>query len=315
MLAVADAPKILAVLATLACTPHAQTSGSGDASTTEAAATVQDGQASREDGSFDAAAQSDPVDAEPPAAETPRITAVLTKWNDAHVAHDAAAFGSIYAAQVYFYGQKISSSDAAARKGAAFAKAKDYAQSVRDVVVHKRGDRWVARFTKSSTSGGKTTEYPSVVYVDAQDRVTAEMDALAPQWCHTNPQLVVPPFTINEAQAEAHLLRAYTVGGHPVPVGPDSQPFVQELTCPDPTECASGETRNEAPPDDDRDPPCYFLVRLGVAFPETQKHLGGNGHQWFDLGSWVDGATNVLWWQDALSDASQLWRRDPKAPK
>ena len=243
------------------------------------------------------------VEAPPPAA----VTAVVTKWNDAHVAHDAAALRALYASRVYFYDVVLDAAAAAARKKAAFAKANDYTQSVSDLHVHERGDRWVAKFTKRSTSAGKTAEQASVLYI-AGDRITAEMDALGDKWCYANPRLVVPPFTIDEAQAEAHALRARKLG----PAGPDHIPFVQQLTCPDPTECPSGETRSKPPSDDDRDPPCYFITRIGIAFPETAKKIGGNGHQWLDMGSWVDGVSDVFWFQDWESDASDAWHRDPK---
>lgn len=250
-----------------------------------------------------------PPDAEVEAPPPARVTAVITKWNDAH---DAAALRSIYADRVFFYGVTLGAADAAARKQAAFSKASGYTQTLRDVHVHERGDRWVAKFTKRSTSGGKTTDQESVLYI-VGDRVTAEIDALEPKWCYANQHLVVPPFTIDEAQAEAHALRAHTWKGERLHApGPDYVPFVQELTCPDPTECPSGETRSKPPSDDDRDPPCYFITRIGIGFPETAKEIGGNGHQWLDMGSWVDGVTDVLWFQDWLSDAGDEWHRDPK---
>lgn len=256
-----------------------------------------------------------PETAAPVPEDTSHIDAIVTKWNAAHVAHDAAALRSLYGERVYFYGQMLAAADAAARKEAAFSKSKDYAQSVDAVSAKKRGDRWVVDFTKRAISAGRTTDYPSVLYVDARDRITLEMDKLDSQWCHANDQQIVPPFTINEAQAEAHMLRAHTIGGSVVVSGPDSRPFVQQLTCPDPTECASGESRTGPPSRDvDHDPTmaCFFLVRLGVYHPQSQKITGGTGHDWFDLGSWVDGVTNVLWFQDVLGDASDVWQRDPR---
>jgi hypothetical protein len=142
--------------------------------------------------------------------------------------------------------------------------------------------------------------------------VSAELDSHKSSWCFDNSQLVVPPFTLIETQAEAHGLRAHTLGGGHIVRTRDSIPFVQELTCPDPTECPSGETRDGPPSDDDRNPPCFFLVRIGISHPESVKVTGGTGHDWLDMGSWVDGVTNVFWWQDALSDASDDWLRDPK---
>ena len=175
-----------------------------------------------------------PETAAPVPEDTSHIDAIVTKWNAAHVAHDAAALRSLYGERVYFYGQMLAAADAAARKEAAFSKSKDYAQSVDAVSAKKRGDRWVVDFTKRAISAGRTTDYPSVLYVDARDRITLEMDKLDSQWCHANDQQIVPPFTINEAQAEAHMLRAHTIGGSVVVSGPDSRPFVQQLTCPDP---------------------------------------------------------------------------------
>jgi len=260
----------------------------------------------------DASSAESTVDAEVEAPPPAHVTAVVTKWNDAHVAHDVGALRAVYADRVFFYGVMLDGAAAAERKRAAFAAARDYTQTLADVHVRERGDRWVAKFTKRSTASGKTRDQASVLYI-ASDRVTAEMDAFDTEWCYANPQLVVPPFTIGEARAEAHALRAHTFKGAPLHAkGPDYIPFVQELTCPDPTECPSGETRTGPPSENERTPPCFFIARIGIGFPETAKVIGGNGHQWLDMGSWVDGATDVLWFQDWLSDAGDEWHRDPK---
>ncbi len=230
------------------------------------------------------------------------------------MAHDAVALGSLYAESVYFYGQRMPAAEAAKRKRAAFARSKDYTQTVRDLTAGLHGDRWVAEFVKTSTTSGKATDYPSAIYIEAHGLITAEMDKLSESWCKDDPQLVVPPLTLSEAQAESHLLRAHTVKGKVLSTSGGARPFVQVHGCPRPTECPSGEQR-AAPPDETRAAQsCFFGVRLGSFSSESVKRVGGNGTDWFDETSWVDGVTNVLWYQDWLSDDADLWRRDPKSP-
>ncbi len=199
-----------------------------------------------------------------------RIAAIVARWNDAHVAHDAVALGSLYADHLYFYGMTLSRSLAVARQQTAFAQSPAYTQSVRDLVTKKRGERWVVRFTK--TSNGK--DYPSVLYIDPSGLVSAEMDALGPDWCHVNDKLVVPPFTISQSQAAAHTFHAHTLAGRTIREGPDSVLDYQRLQCPDPTECDPSTPRTGPPGDNDPAARCYFFVRMAGPWWKRRDEYG-----------------------------------------
>jgi hypothetical protein len=94
--------------------------------------------------------------AAPPAPES-----VLGKWNAAHNAHDANALRDVYAPTVVFYGASLSNDECVRRKQAAFAASPDYGQSIRDTKV----DGSTVRFVKTSTTKGKSTDYPSALVV------------------------------------------------------------------------------------------------------------------------------------------------------
>jgi hypothetical protein len=136
---------------------------------------------------------------------TPREA--VEEWNRAHVTHDPKALASIYAPHVKFYGQTLTNKQCVAAKNAAFAKSPDYSQSIRDVEVHDDG---VVTFTKTSTSRGKSNDYPAVIVV-TNGLVTAETDKITEanltaqaaknaSWCSDEAK-VIPPFVISAAQA------------------------------------------------------------------------------------------------------------------
>jgi hypothetical protein len=241
------------------------------------------------------------------------VPPIVTQWNDAHVARDANALQTLYADTVYFYGKSVPRAECVKRKAAAFAKAPDYSQAVRDVVATQRGDRLVIAFVKASTTGGKTTDFPSVLYVDAQGHITAEMDKpVNDTWClgpTGENSVVIPPFTISAAQAAAHLLHSRYVK-NPKLVGGNATPDATMYRCPDPTECPSGVVRS-GPPRTKEEESCYFNVRLGVSDPGFAKLGNGRTHQWLDLETWIDGASNVHWYQDIFSDTPDVWQSDP----
>lgn len=96
---------------------------------------------------------------QPPCSSTLAAPPALEQWNAAHNAHDAKALGALYAPSVVFYGVTLTNEECVRRKQAAFAASPDYAQSIRDV----RTDGTTVRFVKTSTSNGKSTDYPSVL--------------------------------------------------------------------------------------------------------------------------------------------------------
>jgi hypothetical protein len=114
----------------------------------------------------------------------------LKKWNDAHVNHDSKALEAVYAPTIRFYGQQLSASECVKRKAAAFAKSPDYSQTIRNVAFVQQGGGYLLRFTKTSTSHGKSTDYPSFIVVVA-DRVTEESDDLTDESLRAQATLAV----------------------------------------------------------------------------------------------------------------------------
>jgi len=258
--------------------------------------------------SGDAGGDGDATAASAPVPQPP----IVTRWNDAHVAHDAIALQTLYAETVYFYGKSFPRAECVKRKADAFAKTPDYTQAIRDVVTTQRGDRLVVALVKTSTTGGKTTDFPSVLYVDAQGRIAAEMDKPEDDsWCMGRGgenNVVIPPFTIGAAQAEAHMLHSRYVKSSKV-VGKNATPDATIYRCPKPTDCPSGVVRS-GPPRTKEEESCFFSVRLGVSDPGFAQ-VGGRLHQWVDMETWVDGVSNVHWYQEILSDTHDVWHSDP----
>ncbi len=156
-----------------------------------------------------AAASGSARSARPDPFAEPRF--VLVKWNAAHGSHDVHALEALYAPTVRYYGQTLSGAACAKGKAAAFAKSPDYAQTVRDASFTKQDSSWLVSFTKTSTSGGKSTDYPAFLVVE-HGRIAEESDKItdanlaklraahaASDWCHDargRPNDVVkPPFT------------------------------------------------------------------------------------------------------------------------
>ncbi len=150
---------------------------------------------------------------------------VVDAWNQAHVKHDATALLGLYAPRVSFYGRTLTNRACANSKKAAFASDPSYTQSVRDVTALTldagASGPTVMRFTKTSTTKGKSTDYPSTLVVDASGLIVTETDAVTQQnlarlardessWCTDNeyPALdstatgkLIPPFKVSSLRA------------------------------------------------------------------------------------------------------------------
>jgi hypothetical protein len=150
---------VLALLVVADCNKSHAGPTTEDASVTLAASATVSATAS--------AASSAPIARKPPSPLD-----VVNAWNAAHTKHDIKALTAIYAPRVEFYGRTLTGAQCVAAKKAAFAKAPDYAQSIRDIVVGADG---VVTFTKTSTQGGKSTDYPAVLVVTG-GVVAAETD-------------------------------------------------------------------------------------------------------------------------------------------
>ena len=87
-----------------------------------------------------------------PTAQTP--AAAIDAWNGANNRHDLDALKLIYASQVDFYGQQLSSDKVIALKALAFEKSPDFRQALSDTTTTQTGDSVVATFSKAWTSHG-----------------------------------------------------------------------------------------------------------------------------------------------------------------
>lgn len=168
---------------------------------------------------------------------------VVNAWNEAHTKHDAKALASLYAPHVAFYGRTLTSAQCVAAKKRAFAKSPDYAQSIRDVVATEAG---VVTFTKTSTSGGKSTDYPAVLVV-TRGLVSVETDKITEanlaaqtaeaekaKWCEKG-DAVIPPYRISANEAQERVRRSkYFSDTYLQELNPWT-PELDEVVCP--TKC------------------------------------------------------------------------------
>jgi len=176
------------------------------------------------------------------ARKVPTPLEVVTAWNAAHASHDTKALAALYAPRVQFYGRTLTGAECVAAKKAAFAKSPDYAQSIRDVVP---GEDGVVTFTKTSSSGGKSTDYPAVLVV-TDGFVSAETDKITEanlaahavkqaKWCETDGDKIVAPYRISAHEAEERVrLSKYFDERYVQHLNP-WYPSLDEITCP--TKC------------------------------------------------------------------------------
>lgn len=234
------------------------------------------------------------------ARKVPTPLEVVNAWNDAHTKHDAKALASLYAPNVTFYGRTLTNAQCVAAKKAAFAKSPDYAQSIRDVVVAEAG---VVTFTKTSTSGGKSTDYPAVLVV-TNGLVSAETDKVTEanlvaqtaekgKWCEKGDAIIAPyRISANEAQERVRRSKYFleTQSWNNPRLGAD------EVVCP--TKC-------------DRDAfQCGYSIALVAYGHETSDPLSmptRNLLEWL----YVDAVDATLWYEQG-SDGK--WQHSERLP-
>jgi hypothetical protein len=131
--------------------------------------------------------------------------AVVQRWNDAHAKHDAAALDGMYAPRVAFYGKSMTPAECHKANDALFKSTPDFTQSVRDVVIEPGtdGKTSIARFTKTATAKGKTTDYPSYLVLASDLRITEESDSVTDanlKAMSKKPRVIdIPPTNCDEA--------------------------------------------------------------------------------------------------------------------
>jgi hypothetical protein len=240
----------------------------------------------------------------------PRL--VLKKWNDAHNTHDAKALEALYAPSVKFYGQTLAGAECAKRKAAAFVNSTDYAQTILGSAFVKQSDgSWLVRFTKTSTTAGKSTDYPSFIVV-ASDHVSEESDKVTDEnlarrsafpssdlWCF-DPDMAPnnalrAPFTIGAAEAWGAVWSTKTVS--------DIRKTYPEIAIDTPVSCPS---RCGASPDT-----CGLQMRvedagrLGTVVGDVPRD------SLLIAFLYVDAEKRLLWSMDALGDGGFAWKSEP----
>jgi hypothetical protein len=238
-----------------------------------------------------------------PAHARPTAREIVDAWNLAHTKHDLKALESLYAPWVVFYGQTLTNQQCVQKKRAAFEKTPDYAQSIRDVVVSEGG---VVTFTKTSTSGGKSADYPAVLVVTGglvsgeTDKITeANLEAQASRarmWCVDDSWLptdkVIPPYRVSALRAyqkarETKHFKAVEASEHG-----DFLDFGQ-VWCP--TGCDRAARK------------CGYDMRL----ENHAAHVSDNPEPHSNLVEWmyVDAVDGTLWFQEVDG-----WKSEPLPP-
>lgn len=173
------------------------------------------------------------VDAGPAVSATPITSASpwdplrdaqkdLARWNEAHVKHDTKVLAELYGTNVRFYGQPLSGDECVKRKAAAFAKAPNYTQSIRNARLNRRVSGEIdVTFVKHTSQAGKSADFDSTLTFGSdvnsgERRITAESDTItdartnisAARWCLDAEGLANDvtraPFKLSAMQAAAH---------------------------------------------------------------------------------------------------------------
>lgn len=229
---------------------------------------------------------------------------VARRWNEAHSKHDVKALEGLYAAHVQFYGQPRTGKQCAAAKGAAFAKSPDYSQTIKDVSVTTEDGAARVSFTKTSTSGGKSADFPAVLVV-VGGLITGETDKVTDanlaqkathdgMWCLEVPWIpndkVVAPYKISlrsayqRARYSAHFKAIEaTMPGVFIDFG--------QMSCPTKCEKATRE--------------CGYDLRLENHDPSFKGT--SNLIEWV----YVDAQDELLWYEDTKKGA---WVSEPLPP-
>ncbi len=221
----------------------------------------------------------------------------IERWNRAHNDHDVAALASLYAPTVSFYGNVLSGADCTSKKRLAFAQTPDYAQSIRDVKLEPAdaGQTFV-RLVKTSTTNGKSRDYPAIVMVDASGKITEESDDLAEDWCidKTGPPSVHPvpndrvvaPFRLSALDAIVRARSSKHFAHFSKPVG-DIDVECAKRCAVQTQECGFVLTLHDMDPHSMDDPTLTVSNWMGVAY--------------------VEPVTKTLWWEDLALDGASMW--------
>jgi hypothetical protein len=235
-----------------------------------------------------------------PAPSAPDARTVIEQWNRLHNDHDSDRLASLYAPRVTFYGASLSRDDCAKKKRLAFAATPDYAQSTRDATLEPaEAGRTFVRLVKTSTTKGKSTDYSTILVIDANGDIVEESDDLPGDWCidRTETMLypigndrVVAPFRMSasDAMRKARLSKhlqslSKTVGDMAVACA--RRCAIQTHAC-------------------------------GFSFTLHDMDRHGADDPTLTVSSWmgtveVEPVTKTLWWEDHASDGASVWHSEP----
>ncbi len=249
--------------------------------------------------------------AAPDAAATvrrPGPREIALAWNSAHVQHDAKALEGLYAPRVDFYGTSLSGRQCAERKKAAFAKAPDYDQSIRDVRVEvaDAGAGAIVSFTKTSTTKGKSTDYPAILVI-VGDAITAETDKISEanlaaqrrpkdMWCvedgaYPPNDRVIAPYKISASQAYQRARRSPRFKQLEVDSHGDFLDFGQ-VWCP--TDCVHGTSYDDAT--------CGYKMRLENHSELQRRANESEGFSILVEWVYVDAVDGTMVWQGGAKE-------------
>ena len=111
-----------------------------------------------------------------PPAHVSRAESVVLAWNAAHARRDASALDGVYAADVWFYGVRLSKAECEKRKAAAFVATPDCTQALADTKYMDDGSGgFFVTMTKISSAHGESKRYATYLYID-DGRIIAEGD-------------------------------------------------------------------------------------------------------------------------------------------
>jgi ketosteroid isomerase-like protein len=233
-----------------------------------------------------------------PPAKDARV--VIEEWNRLHNEHDAEKLASLYAPKVLFYGASLSRADCANKKRVAFAATPDYAQSTRDAKLESaEAGRTFVRLVKTSTTKGKSTNYPTILVIDANGNIMEESDDLPDDWCIDSKvertlypvgnDRVVAPFRMSANDAMIRARSSKHFQSLSKPVGDMSVACARRCAI-QTHECGFSFTLHD-------------MDRHGVDDPTLT------------VSSWmgvveVDPVTKTLWWEDYAADGASTWRSE-----
>ena len=224
---------------------------------------------------------------------------VIEQWNRAHNEHDADKLAALYAPKVLFYGATLSKADCAKKKGQAFAATPDYAQSPRDAKpAPAEAGRTFVRLVKSSTSKGKSKDYPTILVVDASGHIAEESDDLPEDWClgerdgmvyAPGNDRVIAPFRMSAIGAIIKARSSAYFSRLPTPVGDIAVSCAHRCAI-QAHDCGFSLTLHDMNPHSVDDPTLTVSSWLGVVE--------------------VEPVTKTLWWEDFAADGGSVWHSE-----